>query len=106
NLHICVEYQIYLSRASEGSAAAPQLRYRPLHQPSAVLWLNHVLPFLPWFSCMATPCLLHQPSGRAAVSVGGTTRGKRWSTASSRCNNRSSSLSRKVSCTWRPPISR
>ena len=27
--------------------SAPRWRYLPLHQPSAVLWLYHVLPFLP-----------------------------------------------------------
>jgi hypothetical protein len=28
--------------------------YRPLHHPSAVWWLYHVLPFLPWCSGMGT----------------------------------------------------
>ncbi len=78
------------------------LPYLPLHQPSAVLWLYHVLPSLPWFSFIATPCL-----GQCGVSsVGLTTRGNRWSTASRRCSKRPSSLSRNVSCTWRPLSSR
>jgi len=34
---------------------------------------------------IATPCVLHQPSAAGAcVAVGCTTKGKRWSTASSR----------------------
>src|SRR5712692_8755495 len=33
--------------------------YLPLHQPSAVLWLYHVLPSFPWFSFIATPCVGH-----------------------------------------------
>ena len=33
--------------------------YLPLHQPSGVRWLYHVLPFLPWFSFSGTPCLGH-----------------------------------------------
>src|SRR5712692_7538953 len=36
---------------------APGWRYRPLHQPSAVLWLYHVLPSFPWFSFITTLCL-------------------------------------------------
>src|SRR5262249_45677009 len=85
---------------------APVDCYRPLHQPSAVLWLYQERPSL-WFSFICTPCLLHQPSAAGTcMSVGFTTRGKRWSIASSRCSNRPSSLSRKVSCTWRPASSR
>src|SRR5712692_2821795 len=76
--------------------------YRPLHQPSAVLWLYHVRPSLPWCSFITTPCV----GQRGVSSVGVTTRGNRCSTASSRASNRPSSLSRRVSCTWRPASSR
>src|SRR5438132_9815736 len=58
------------SRKAMGQSVcpAPGWCYRPLHQPSAVLWLYHVRPSL-WFWRIATPCLAHQPSAAGARSL-------------------------------------
>ena len=83
------------------SSLAPSLG----HTATMAAWVSSSLPavFLTCHWRIATPCLRHQPSAASAGAlVGVTTRGNRWRIASSRCSNRPSSLSRQVSCTWRP----
>src|SRR5712692_218965 len=79
--------------------------YRPLHQPSAVLWLYHVRPSLPWCSFIWMSCFAHQSSGGVGSPAGSAATGKRCRSASRRASNRCSSLSRNVTCTLRPLIS-
>src|SRR4029453_2639923 len=54
----------------QGVCPAPEQRYRPLHQPSAVLCDHQERPSF-WLGVICTPCLLHQPSGCPVLCVGG-----------------------------------
>src|SRR5439155_9652903 len=96
---------IFLLGSGAERVPCPVGSYLPLHQPSAALWLYHVLPSLPWFSFIGTPCLGH--CGVSAVA-GPSCAWSHWLAASPCTLTLAKSVPRKVtstSCPWRVALS-